>query len=117
MKYEIVQEKGLVLIKISGHTRHNEALVAKRVLFPHLRKAGLRVIVDLKALRGFELVSLLGVLNGLRKKVDLMKGNMTLCSLEPDTLKYFEENRLDHVFRLFENQEEARKEARRTHER
>ncbi len=115
VKYQIVEEKGLLLIKISGDTRKNEALLAKKVLFPYLKRKGIRVIVDLKELGRFELVSLLGVLSGIRKEVDFLRGDLKLCSLKPEILNYLKENRLDQIFQLYKDEEEARKGAWRSY--
>lgn len=115
MKYQIIEGKGILFINISGDTRKNEALLAKRVLSPYLKRKGIRVIVNLKELGRFELVSLLGVLSGIRKKVDLLRGDLKLCSLKPEILDYLRENRLDQILQLFKDEEEARKSAWRSY--
>jgi anti-anti-sigma factor len=93
-----------LVIKISGHTRNNEALMVKRLLFPHLQTKGVRVIVDLGGLTHFEPASLLSVLNSIRKEVNLRGGELRLCSLKPDTRDYFTQNRLDRVFLCVEEE-------------
>ena len=109
MKYHIVEEGGFFLIKISGETRKNEALSAKRVLSPYLKEKGIKVIMDLKELEKFEPTTILGVLNGIRKEINLLRGGLKLCSLKPEILNYFKENRLDHIFQIYENEERAKK--------
>lgn len=89
MKYHIVEDAGFFLIKISGESRKNEAIFAKRVLSAYLKERGIRVIMDLKGLEKFEPITLLGVLNGVRKEIDLLGGNLKLCSLKPEILNYF----------------------------
>jgi anti-anti-sigma factor len=92
-----------LLIKISGDTRNNEALLAKKMLSPFLRNKRLTVIVDLKGLVAFEPVVLIGVLNGIKKEVEVSRGNLKLCSVRPEIKFYFEENRLDRIFRVCEH--------------
>lgn len=50
MKYHVVKGGGLFLIKISGETRKNEAILAKRMLSPYFKEKGIKVIMDLKEL-------------------------------------------------------------------
>ena len=109
MKYHIVEDGGFFVIKISGEPRKNEALPAKRMLFPYLKETGVRVIMDLKELKNFEPIILLGVLNGIRKEINLLGGGLKLCSLKPEILKYFRENRLDQFFKICEDEERAKK--------
>lgn len=80
VKYHIVEENGFFLIKISGEARRNEAVLAKRVLFPYLKGKGIRVIIDLKELEKFELITLMGVLNSIRKEVNLLRGNLRIVT-------------------------------------
>jgi anti-anti-sigma factor len=115
MKYRIMEEDGFLLIEMFGNMRNNEALLAKRLFSPYLMRAGIRVIIDLKDLLTFEPVNLVGVLNGIRKKVDFLGGDLKLCSLRPELLSYFKENRLDRIFHLYEDGKEFRKEMRRSH--
>ena len=109
MKYHIVEEGGFFLIKISGEPRKNEALPARRMLSPYLKEKGIRVIMDLKELEKFEPITILGVLNSIRKDIDLLRGCLKLCSLKTEILNYFRENRLDHVFHIYEDEERAKK--------
>jgi anti-anti-sigma factor len=109
MKYHIIENAGFFLIKISGNTKKNEALPAKKALSPYFKERGIRVIMDLKELEKFEPITLLGVLNGIRKEIDLLRGNLKLCSLKPEILNYFKENRLDQFFQIYEDEERAKK--------
>ena len=95
MKYHIVEDRGFFLIRISGEPRKNEALPAKRMLCPYLKEKGIRVIMDLKELRTFEPLILLGVLYSIRREIKLLGGSLKLCSLKQEILHYFRENRLD----------------------
>ena len=109
MKYHVVEDAAFFLIKISGETRKNEALPAKRALSPYLKERGIRVIMDLKELEKFEPITLLGVLNGIKKEIDLLGGGLKLCSLKQEILNYFKENRLDQIFQVYEDEERAKK--------
>jgi anti-anti-sigma factor len=109
MKYRIVEENGFCLIKISGKTRKNEGVMAKRGLSPYLKEKGMKVIIDMKELEMFELITLIGILNGVRREVNLLRGELRLCSLKTEIVDYIRQNRLDHIFQIYENQEMAKK--------
>ena len=115
MKYHIVEDGSFFVIKISGEPRKNEALPAKRMLFPYLKEKGVRVIMDLKEIKNFEPIILLGFLNGIRKEINLLGGGLKLCSLKPEILNYFRENRLDQFFKICEDEEKAKKSEWRNH--
>ena len=108
MKYHIVEDGDLLLIRISGKARKNEALLAKRLLSHYLTEKGTRVIFDLKELEDFEPTTLLGVLNGIRKEMGFLRGGLKLCSLSSEMLNYFRENRLDQIFQISEDEETAK---------
>jgi anti-anti-sigma factor len=111
MKYHVVEDSGFVLIRISGKPKKNEALAAKRILFPYFKERGVRVIMDLKKLERFDPITLLGVLSGIKKEITLLRGDLKLCSLNPDMLNYFQENRLDNLFQIEKDEENAKKAA------
>lgn len=108
LKYHIVEEADFLLIKVSGGTKKNEALLAKRMLSHYLKQKGIRVILDLKELEMAEPITLLGVLNGIRTQVSLLRGGLKLCSLNPEILSYFRANRLDQIFEIYEDEGEAK---------
>jgi anti-anti-sigma factor len=109
MKYHIIEENSLLVICLSGDPKKNEVVMAKSVLFPYIKGEGIKVIIDLKELHKFEPVTLIGVLNGIKKEVDFLKGCLKLCSLKPEALNYFKQNRLEHVFQIYEDREMAEK--------
>lgn len=109
MKYYIVEENGCLIMKLSGETRKNEAVMAKGGLSPYLKKKGVKVIMDMKELEKVEPITLVGILNGIRKEVNLLRGGLKLCSLKPEILNYLRQNRLDHIFRIYEDRETAKK--------
>ena len=43
LKYSISQGKNHVVIRVSGPSRNNEALMAKKVLSPHLQAKGINI--------------------------------------------------------------------------
>lgn len=108
MKYHINEDEHLLLIEISGDPKKNEPLFANRVLLPYFKKRGIRVIVDLKGLKNFDPIILIGVLNNIRKETNLLGGGLKLCALRPGVTNYFKENRLDQVFQVYENEEKAK---------
>ena len=109
MKYHIAEECDFFIIRISGKPRKNEALPAKEMLFSYLKEKHIRVIMDLKGLEKFEPITLLTVLNGVRKEVGFLRGELKLCSLKPEILNYFRENRLDQFFHIYEDEEGAKR--------
>ena len=109
MKYHIVKDDDFFIVKISGQPKKNEALHVKSILSSYIKKKGIRVIMDLKGLDKFEPITLLGVLNGMRKEVDLLGGCLKLCSLKLEILNYFKENRMDQFFMIYEDEKSAKK--------
>ena len=109
MKYHIVEENGFVLIKISGETRKNEAVLVKKSLLPYLQKRGIRLIVNLNELEKVEPAILIGVLTGIRKEIGFLRGDLKLCALNPDILNFFKQNRLNQIFQIYEDEEITKK--------
>jgi len=111
MKYHIVKDDDFFIVKISGQTKKNEALHVKSILSSYLKGRDVRVIMDLKGLESekFEPIALLGVLNGMRKEIDLLGGCLKLCSLKLEISDYFKENRMDQFFKIYEDEEGAKK--------
>ena len=69
----------------------------------------LLIIIDFKDLREFDSVFVLGILNSIRKEVDFLEGDLRICSLNPELLNYFQQNRLDKIFYIYKNKENAEK--------
>jgi len=109
VKYHIVEEDGFCFIKVSGETRKNEAVMARGGLSPYLKEKGIKVIMDMEELGKFEPITLVGVLNGIRKEVNLLRGDLKLCSLNPKVLTYLKLNRLDEIFQVYEDREMAKR--------
>lgn len=107
MKFQVIDRKDTIIIRISGDTRNNEALLVKRLLLPYFQKIGIMVIIDLKHLKKFEPGILVGILNGIRKEVALLKGELKLCSLQSEIDYYLKENRLDRVFQVHKDEQAA----------
>jgi anti-anti-sigma regulatory factor len=106
MKYQISKEKGQLLIKLCGNTRKNEALSARKRLSRYLTSQGTRVIVDMEELNQWEPWTLVGILNGIRKEVRLLNGDLKLRSLKPDVRNYFRVHRLDRIFQFSKDEVE-----------
>lgn len=109
MKYQISEEDEFLIIKVSGKTRKNEAVLSNALLNPYLPNKGVKVIFDLKELEKFDPMTLLGVLNSLKKKIDLLGGYLMVCSLKPELEHCLRENRLEQIFNIFEDAEKAKK--------
>ena len=74
---------------------------------PYLNRKGTTVILDLKELIRFEPVVLVGVLNGIKKEVELSNGKLKLRSPRPEIALYLKENRLDRIFQLCDDTEDS----------
>ncbi|MCD6225346.1 MAG: STAS domain-containing protein [Deltaproteobacteria bacterium] len=109
MQYDIIEGKNCFHIAISGKPRKNEPLLAKRMLLPFFKQKNIRIIIDLKDLREFDSVFVLGILNSIRKEVGFLEGDLRICSLNPELLNYFQQNRLDKIFYIYKNKENAEK--------
>jgi len=116
VKYQIIKNGRTFIINLSGDTRKNESIILKKVFSPYFKERGIKVIVNLKKIEKVDLVTLLGVLTSIRKEIAFLKGELKLCSLKPEILNYFKENRLDHFFQIYEDEEKARKSERKEYE-
>ncbi len=108
MDYEFAYEDDFLIIKLSGSTEVNERLSVKQHLAPYLQGSNQKVIVDLEGLEETEGAYLLGVLNTLKKEVQLMGREIKFCSVKPELYRYFQENRLDQVFDIVPSVEQAK---------
>jgi len=98
MNYKFVYEEEFLIIKLSGSAEVNERLLARESLTPYLQQPHQKVIIDLENLAEKEGVYIIGVLNTIKKELQLMDGEVKLCSLKPELYRYFQENRLDQIF-------------------
>jgi anti-anti-sigma factor len=108
MNYEFVYEGSFLIIKLSGSAEVNERLLAKKSLTSHLQKSHQKVIIDLKNLAGHGEVYIVGVLNTIKKEIQLLEGEVKLCSLKPELQRYFQKNRLDQIFDIGRSMESTK---------
>jgi anti-anti-sigma factor len=113
VQFELTNSDDFLIIKLSGITSPNERLLSKRSLVPHLQKSHLKVIVDLSDLREQEGAYLVGMLNMIRKEIQILRGEMKLCALSPRLHRYFQENRLFDLFEIQRTIEEAKRSFRK----
>jgi anti-anti-sigma factor len=109
MQYDIIEGKLFSHITISGIHRKNEPLLAKKMLLPFFKQKNIRIIIDFKNLRESDSVSVLGILNSIRKEVGFLDGELRICSLNAQLLNYFQKNRLDKIFYIYKDKESAEK--------
>jgi anti-anti-sigma factor len=109
MNYEFKEEGNILVIKLSGTAEVNDRLLTKESVTPYLQKSYPKVIVDLEEVGEKEAVSILGVLNVIKKEFQLMGGEVKLCSLRPSLYRYFKENRLDRIFDIVQPAEQAKR--------
>jgi anti-anti-sigma factor len=98
MDYEFVYEDDFLIIRLSGSAEVNERLLAKESFTPYLQQSHQKVIIDLENLAENGGVYIVGVLNTIKKEIQLLEGEVKLCSLKPELHRYFQENRLDQIF-------------------
>lgn len=108
MNYEFKEEGNILVIKLSGTAEVNDRLLTKESVTPYLQKSYPKVIVDLEEAGEKEAVSILGVLNVIKKEFQLVGGEVKICSLHPKLLRYFKENRLDKIFDIRESVDQAK---------
>jgi anti-anti-sigma regulatory factor len=108
MNYEFLNDGDFLTIRLSGTAGVNERLSVKEHLAPQLRNSPHKVIVDLGEFNDTGGVYMLGVLNAIKKEFELLDGQVKLCSLKPELLRYFEENRLDQIFDLGQSVEQIK---------
>jgi len=109
MNYEVEYQDDFLIIKLSGTVGSNERLLSKKSLLSYLQPSYRKVIVDLGDLMSEGAVYCVGVLNTIKKEVQLVGGKMKICSLSPAATHYFQENRLDKMFEIEPSIEEAKR--------
>ena len=113
MRYEFLNSDDFFIIKFSGTTSPNERLLSKQSLVSHLQKPRLKLIIDLSDLREHRQAYLVGMLNMIRKEIQILGGEMKLCALCPRLYRYFQENRLLDVFQTKRTIEQAKRSFRK----
>ena len=113
MNYEVEYLDDFLIIKLSGTVGSNERLLSKRSLLSSLQPSYRKIIVDLGELKSGGAGYCLGVLNTIKKEVQIIGGKMKICSLSPAAARYFRENRLEEMFEIEPSIEHAK---RRFHE-
>jgi anti-anti-sigma regulatory factor len=98
MKFKVNYQDNFLILKISGTVGLNERLLSKKSLLSSLQTSYQKVIVDLSDPKKGETVYCPGVLNSLKKEIQLMRAELKICSLKPEVSRYFRENRSDQIF-------------------
>ena len=109
MRYDFEYRDHFLIVKLSGPVGANERLMTQQFLLQSLKQPYKKIIVDLAGLGGGGAMYCVGVLNTLKKEVQLMGGKMKLCSLTPEVSRYFRENRLDLMFDIKPSVEQAQR--------
>jgi anti-anti-sigma regulatory factor len=113
MQFEFTNCEDFLIIKLSGTTSPNERLLSKQSLVSQLQKPHLKVIVDLSELREHGGAYLMGMLNMIRKEIQILRGEMKLCALSWRLYRYFQENRLLDLFETKRTIEQAKRSFRK----
>ena len=56
-----------------------------------------------------KIITIIGILNALRKEIVLLGGSMKLCSLKHEIIEFFKQNRLDQMFHIYKDVETAKR--------
>lgn len=110
---EFIPGDDFLIIKFSGTTSPNERLLTKRSVLSHLREPRPRVIVDLSDSAEHGGAYVLGILNTIRKEVQILGGELRLCALAPGLFRYFQEKRLFDLFETRRTMEQAKRSFRK----
>ena len=70
----------------------------------------------MEELNQWEPWTLVGILNGIRKEVRLLNGELKLRSLKPDIRNYFQLHRLDRIFKFCEDEKKDTVERGKNHD-
>lgn len=100
MTYQVTERKGWVVLRIRGKAHNNEPIRAKRHLLSWLNVPEVRVVVDLSGLEALGVWEI-GLLNSLRREVDLLKGTLRLCRLNPALRSEFSRDRFAETFEMY----------------
>jgi anti-anti-sigma factor len=113
VQFEFTDSDDFLIIKLSGTTSPNERLLSKRSLVARLQKPHLKVIVDLSDLREHGGAYVVGMLNMIRKEIQILGGEIRLCALSPRLFRYFQEYRLLDLFETRRTIEQAKRSFRK----
>jgi hypothetical protein len=106
MRYRIREFKGSLIVKLDGQARDDEAVRLRRVLFPFLRRPGVKAVLNLAGLREFGIPEL-EVLGAIRQEVTAQGGTLRLYALQDDLLTQFDWNPLLQVYALYHGLESS----------
>lgn len=98
-----------LIIKLSGTPWINERLLIRKFLLDRLPSTPQRVIIDMKNVSEGHEIFILGILNLIKKEIQIRGGELKLCSLSSKFYRQFKENRWDKIFDIFPSIDEAQK--------
>jgi anti-anti-sigma regulatory factor len=113
MQFKFTHCDDFLIIKLSGTTSPNERLLSKQSLVARLQKSNLKVIVELSDLREHGGAYVLGMLNMIRKEIQILGGEIKFCALSPRLYRFFQENRLLNLFEIKRTIEQAKRSFRK----
>jgi anti-anti-sigma factor len=113
VQFKFTNSDDFLIIKLSGTTSPNERLLSKQSLVSLLQKSHLKVILDLSDLREHGGAYLMGMLNMIRKEIQILGGEMKLCALSPRLYRFFQESRMLDLFETEGTVEEAKRSFRK----
>lgn len=109
MEYQVIEKNDYYVVRMFGKFNRNAIYSIRQTLKPLFTKPRPRIAVDMGELTAgeAELIYQLGLLNAIRRGVDLAGGILKVCSLKPSMKHYLLQNRLNGWFDLYEDLESA----------
>ncbi len=97
---------GWIIVNPSGRAENNEPLRVRYLFKKWLTEEGIKVIVNLKELSGLGVWEM-GLLTSFKKEVDQRAGKLRLCNLNPALKGYFQNDRFNECFEIYNGLEAA----------
>lgn len=106
MKLEVLKENEVTILQIRGSLDVSHQSNLKDQLYQVVDNGGNDIVFDFQAVNFID-SSCLGVLVALTKKLRGKNGDIKLTNLSEDVKSIFQITRLDKIFEVFENNQEA----------
>lgn len=100
MRYQIREQQGWIIIRLSGTAGPDDPARARMALAPFLRKGVPKIILDLQKV-GRAALDELSLLWAIRLEVKARAGTLRLCSLQPHVQRCFAGYPFLQVFEVY----------------
>ena len=106
MIHSVNKSEQFTLIKLRGTLEIGKQAKLKEDLLKQIYPGSSKVILDFKAVEFID-SACLGILISLTRKLREQGGDMCLANLQEDVHSIFQITRLDKIFKIYENTEDA----------